>query len=53
MARYFRSWIAGIALLGVAVLTYMLVQSKEGSWSLQEEIAQTDLELMRERQTKI
>ncbi len=52
MGRYLRDWLAGMALLGVAVLAYMLIQSNEQTWSLQDEIAQTDIQLMKERAGK-
>jgi hypothetical protein len=38
-----------MGLLGVALVAYMLLQGNEDSWSLQEEIAQTDARLMKER----
>ena len=36
VGRYLRDWLAGMALLGVAVLAYMLIQSNEQTWSLQD-----------------
>ena len=52
VGRYLRDWLAGMVLLGVAVLAYMLIQSNEQTWSLQDEIAQTDIQLMKERAGK-
>lgn len=49
MGRDLRNWLTGMVLLGLAVFVYMLIHGEEGSWSLQEEIAQTDIKLMKER----
>lgn len=49
MDRHVRNWLAGMGLLGVALVAYMLLQGSDDSWSLQEEIAQTDTKLIRER----
>lgn len=49
MGRDLRNWLTGMAFLGLAVFAYMLIHGEEGSWSLQEEIARTDIELMKER----
>jgi len=49
MGKWFRSWLIGIAMLGLAIFAYMALSPREEEPSLEEEIEEVDSSLIRER----
>jgi len=49
MGKWLRSWLFGMALLGLAIFAYMALSPREEEPSLEEEIEEVDSSLIRER----